>query len=70
MKIDEQSINHNAVKLIEELTNVNYDLIADGTDKDKHEVAVDVERAYILMTLGEIRGVIDMAKAMKEVLKA
>ena len=28
------------------------------------------ERGYLLMTLGEIAGIIEMADAMKEVLKA
>lgn len=61
MKIDEGSIDHNVVRLIEKLLEDQYDLI----DKDR-----DYERGYILMTLGEISGMLAMAQAMKEVLKA
>lgn len=61
MKIDESSINHNAVKLIADLVECRYETI-DG-DNPK------VERGFVLMTLGEIAGVIEMAKAMKEALK-
>ena len=56
MKIDEESINHNAVRLIDELD--VWDLIGD----DMHD--------YQVMTLGYIKGVTEMAKALKEVLKA
>lgn len=59
MKIDESCIDHNTVKLIKELTECIYDMIGDeGT------------LGFALMTLGNIRGVIEMADAMKEVLKA
>lgn len=62
MKIDTESINHNAVRLIKELVESRYDLI----EEDKK----DQEREYLIMTLGEIAGIIEMADAMKEVLKA
>ena len=61
MKIDESCINHNAVRLIDALVEGRYEMI----DGDNPEV----ERGYMLMTLGEIAGVIQMAEAMKEVLK-
>lgn len=61
MKIDEKSINHNAVRMIKELTESRYDMIMEATAE---------ERGYLLMTIGEIAGIIEMADAMKEVLKA
>ena len=62
MKIDEKSINHNSVRLIKDLLESRYDLIEE--DKQNQELG------YIIMTLGEIAGIIEMADAMKEVLKA
>lgn len=61
MKIDEGSINHNALRLISELIDTRYELIM-NEDKAREE------RGYMLMTLGEIGGIIEMAKAMKEVM--
>lgn len=61
MKIDESAINHNAIRLIEELVSSRYDLI----DSEKPNEEID----YILMTIGEIGGVLEMARAMKGVLK-
>jgi len=61
MKIDEKSINHNAVRMIKELTESRYDMIMESTAE---------ERGYLLMTLGEIAGIIEMADVMKEVLKS
>ena len=61
MKVDEATINHNAVRIITDLTEENWDMI-DGERKDE-------ERGYFLMNLGEIRGVCLMAQALKEVLK-
>jgi len=61
MKIDEECINHNAVRIIKDLVESRYDMIMDATAE---------ERGYLLMTLGEIAGIIEMADAMKEVLKA
>ena len=62
MKIDEKSINHNAVRMIKYLLESRYDLI----EEDKQ----NQERGYLLMTIGEIAGIIEMADAMREVLKA
>ena len=61
MRINEENINHNAVRLIKDLTESRYDMIMEGTAE---------ERGYLLMTLGEIAGIIEMAEVMKEVLKA
>ena len=61
MKIDEGIINHNALRLIGELIDSRYELIM-NEDKTKEE------RGYMLMTLGEIGGIIEMAKSMKEVM--
>ena len=61
MKIDESCINHNAVKLIDALVECRYEMI----DSDNPEV----DRGFVLMTLGEIAGVIQMANVMKEVPK-
>lgn len=61
MKIDESCINHNAVKLIDALVESRYELI-DGKNPE-------VERGFVLMTLGENAGVIETANTMKEVLK-
>ena len=62
MKIGYENINHNAVRLIKDLLESRYDLIE--VDKQNQE------RGFLLMTLGEIAGIIEMADAMKEVLKA
>lgn len=60
MKIDESNINHNAVRLIGQMVSELYEY----TDSD-----ADMENMRIA-TLGEIRGICQMADAMKEVLKA
>lgn len=62
MKITEDSIDYNTVRLIRDLIDTRYELI----DNDKPAQ----ERGYTLMTLGEIAGVIEMAEAMKEVMRA
>ena len=62
MKIDEECINHNAVRMIKDLLESRYELI----EEDKQ----NQERGYLLMTIGEIAGIIEMADAMREVLKA
>lgn len=62
MKIDDACIDHNIVRLIRDLIDTRYELI----DNDKPAQ----ERGFMMMTLGEIAGVIEMAEAMKEVLKA
>ena len=66
MKIDEASINDKAIKLIKELVGSSYDMIMPNSENYQNTE----ERGYMLMTLGEIQGVLDMAQAMKEVLKA
>ena len=58
MKIDEAYINHTALRLINESVGCPYEY----SDQDE---SVDHLR---LMTIGEVRGVLDMAEAMKEVL--
>lgn len=60
-KIDESSINHNAVRIISELSENIYSFCDDKTDSNM---------LYMAMTLGEIQGVIDMAKELKKVLDA
>ena len=66
MKITEESINHNAICLIKDLAGTSYDMIM--TDKD-NDYEYAEERGFMLMTLGEINGIIDLADALKEVLK-
>lgn len=61
MKIDEACINHNAVRIIGELSENIYAFCDGDTEQN---------RMYMAMTLGEIAGVIDMAKALKGALKA
>lgn len=61
MRINEENINHNVVRMIKDLTESRYDMIMEGTAE---------ERGYLLMTICEIAGIIEMADAMKEVLKA
>ncbi len=66
MKITEESINHNAIRLIKELVGSSYDMIMPYSENYQNTE----ERGFMLMTLGEINGIINMADAMKEVLKA
>ena len=61
MKIYNENIDHNAVRLIKDLVESRYELI----EEDKQ----NQERGYLLMTIGEIAWIIEMADAMKEVLK-
>ena len=61
MRINEENINHNAVRIIKDLVASRYDMITEATPE---------ERDCFLMTVGEIAGIIEMADAMKEVLKA
>lgn len=58
MKIDEACINHNALRLINEIVESPYEYC----DQDE---TTDHLR---LLTLGAVRGVLDMAEAMKGVL--
>jgi hypothetical protein len=62
MKIDIECINHNAVRMIKDLLESRYEMIEE--DEQSRECG------YMLMTIGEIAGIIEMAEAMKEVLKA
>lgn len=59
MKIDETSINHNVVLLVGEIVEDLYDPIYTDDNMDHMRIAM----------LGEIRGICQMADAMKEVLK-
>lgn len=58
MKIDESTINHNAVRLID-------DIVTDFVDDNVIECNDD----YKTIAIGYIKGVCDMANAMKKVLK-
>lgn len=60
MKIDEASINHNAVKLIKNAADVIWDT---DYENDQGCRAAAVQLAYVC-------GIADMAETMKEVLKA
>ena len=60
VKIDESCINHNAVRLIGEMVSELYELTDQDASMDNMRIA----------TLGEIRGICQMADAMKEVMKA
>lgn len=60
MKIDEACINHNVVRLVDEMTAALYEF-SDANDQDDH---------VRISTLGGIRGVCDLANVLKEVLKA
>lgn len=59
MRITEDCINHNAMKLIDE-NNVPWEMYEANGDADNQR----------LITMGYVRGVLDMAEAMKEVLKS
>ena len=60
MRINEECINHNASRLIDDVTASPYEWVEQGDDADHQRI----------LTIGYVRGVIDMAKAMKEVLKS
>lgn len=68
MKITEGSIDYNAVRLISELISSGYEMIT--VTGGEGDYSVSEERGYMLMTLGEIQGICEMAKTMKEVLKS
>lgn len=59
MKITEDCINHNAMKLIDD-NNVTWEMYEANGDADNQR----------LISMGYNSGVMDMAKVMKEVLKA
>lgn len=58
MKIDESCINHNVVRLIEEITANIYECNEEEHNADR------------LVMLGEINGVLNLANELKKVLKA
>lgn len=58
MKIDEACINHNALRLINEIVESPYEYVEQDKNADHCR----------LMTIGAVRGVLDMAEAMKGVL--
>lgn len=58
MKIDENTINHNAVRLID-------DIVTDFVDNN----VTECDDGHRTITIGYIKGICDMANAMKEVLK-
>lgn len=60
MRINEECINHNASRLIDDVTANPYEWSEQGDDADHQRI----------LTIGYVRGVLDMAKAMKEVLKS
>ncbi len=60
MKIDDASINHNVVRLVDEATSSLYEFV-DETPVDDH---------MRIAMLGEIRGICELANALKEVLNA
>ena len=64
MKIDEGCINHNALRLIENIGDDPYYLCRCEDDK-----SVEQNFRIAMMMIGEANGVIAMANAMKEVLK-
>ena len=63
MKVDKEAIDHNTVRMIKALMETRYDMIMPESD-------AYAERGYMLMTLGEISGIIQMGEALKEVLDA
>ena len=60
-QIDEATINHNAVRMIDKVINAPGNIIND-TKEDRHD--------KILLMIGEIAGITWMANVMKEVLKS
>ena len=62
MKIDEGSINHNALRFISELVESRYEFL-NGTSES-------TEVAFMAMTRGEIGAICDFAEALKEVLRS
>ena len=59
MKITEDCIDYNAKRLIDEATNTIWDCLEDKGESDHVRIAM----------LGEIRGILEMARVMKEVLR-
>lgn len=65
MKITEDTINHNAVRIINNISENSYDFCSAKNAEAERENAM-----YMAMTLGNIVGVLEMARAMKAVLKS
>lgn len=59
MKIDENTINHNALRLCGNVSEDTWDIVSDTENAEKRAIA----------RVGYINGVYDMANAMKKVLK-
>lgn len=57
MKIDESCINHNAIRLIEEIASPIYECLDEKDDNTR------------IAVLGGINGILDLARVLKEVLK-
>lgn len=60
MRINHENIEYNTVRLIKEIVGIPFEYSQQSDDSDHLR----------LITLGYIRGVLDMADTMKEVLKA
>lgn len=59
MKIDADSIEHNAYRLIKDISTTMYDILSDTGDDNLLRVE----------TIGEVRGIIMLAEELKEALK-
>lgn len=66
MKIDEACIDHNAVRLIENITADAYEYCS---LKEVGSMSERENQSFALVTLGNVCGVLVMARALKEVLK-
>lgn len=60
MRITYENINYNALRLIDEVVGLPFEYADEGNDADHQRI----------LTIGIIRGILDMAKAMKEVIDA
>ena len=58
MKITEDFLNYYALEVISEIMETCYDIINEDNER--------AERGYLLMTLGEINGIIDVVSEMKK----
>ena len=65
MKIDEACINHNVIRFISDLVASRYEFLSSENERQDQ-----TNRDYMIMTLGEIGGVIELAVELKKVLKA
>jgi len=60
MRITYDNINYNALQLIDEVVALPFEYSDESNDADHQRI----------LTIGIVRGILDMAKAMKEVLDA